>query len=62
MQPSCSTKYVNNFTLLRPENLYVILARHNELHEDGILNLETCNSMLFVFIVFDIIVQSLVKL
>ena len=34
--------YFNNFILLRPENLYVILARHNELHEDDILNVETC--------------------
>ena len=54
--------YFNNFLLLRPENLYVILARHNELPEDDILNVETCRSMLFVIIVFDIIVQSLVKL
>ena len=54
--------YFNNFILLRPENLYVILARHTELHEDDILNAETCRSMLFVIIVFDIIVQSLVKL
>jgi hypothetical protein len=38
------------------------LARHNELPEDDILNVETCRSMLFVIIVFDIIVQSLVKL
>ena len=43
-------------------DLYVILARHNELPEDDILNVETCRSMLFVIIVFDIIVQSLVKL
>ena len=48
--------------LLRPENLYVILASHNELPEDDILNVETCRSMLFVITVFDIIVQSLVKL
>ena len=54
--------YFNNFILLRPEILYVILARHNELPEDDILNVETCSSMLFVIIVFDIIVQSLVKL
>ena len=54
--------YFNNFILLRPENLYVILARHNELHEDDILNVEKCRSKLFVIIVFDIIVQSLVKL
>ena len=53
--------YFNNFILLRPEILYVILARHNELPEDDILNVETCTSMLFVIIVFDIIVQSLVK-
>ena len=32
------------------------------LPEDYILNVETCSSMLFVIIVFDIIVQSLVKL
>ena len=37
-----------------------LLARHNELPEDDIF--ETCRSMLFVIIVFDIIVQSLVKL
>ena len=37
-------------------------AKHNELPEDDILNVETCSSMLFVIIVFDIIVQSLVKL
>ena len=48
--------------LLRPENLYVILARHIELPEDDILNVETRRSMLFVITVFDIIVQSLVKL
>ena len=42
--------------------LYVILARHNELPEDDILNVETCGRMLFVIIVFDIIVQLLVKL
>ena len=54
--------YFNNFILLRPENMYVILARHNELLEDDILNVGTCRSMLFVIIVFDIIVQSLVKL
>ena len=53
--------YFNNFILSRPKNLYVILARHNELPEDDILNIETC-SMLFVIIVFHIIVQSLVKL
>ena len=56
------TLYFNNFILPRPENLYVILARHNELPEDDTLNVETCRSMLFVIIVFDIIVQSLVKL
>ena len=38
------------------------LARHNELPEDDILNVETCRNMLFVTIVYDIIVQSLVKL
>ena len=38
------------------------LARHNELLEDDILSVETCRSMLFVIIVSDIIVQSLVKL
>ena len=53
--------YFNNFILLRPEILYVILVRHNELPEDDILNVETCRSMLFVIIVFDIIVQSLVN-
>ena len=50
--------YFNNFILLRPENLYVILARHNELPEDDILNVETCTSMLFVIIMFDVIVQT----
>ena len=40
----------------------LILARHNELPEDDVLNVETCRSMLFVIIVFDIIVQSLVIL
>ena len=54
--------YFNNFILLRPENLYVILARHSELPEDDILNFETCSSMLFLIIVFDIIVQSMVKI
>ena len=44
------------------EILYVILARHNELPEDDILNVETCRSMLFVIVVFDIIVESLVKI
>ena len=39
----------------------VILARHNEVPEDDILNVETCSSMLFVIVVFYIIVQSLVK-
>ena len=48
--------------LLRPENLNVILARHNEFHDDDVLHVETCRSMLFVIIVFDIIVQSLFKL
>ena len=54
--------YFNNFLLLRPENLYVILTRHNELPEDDVLNVETCRSKLFIMIVFDIIVQSFVKL
>ena len=54
--------HFNNFILPRPKNLYVILARHNELPEDDILNVETCRSMLFVIIEFDIIVQSLVEL
>jgi hypothetical protein len=54
--------YFNNFILLRTENLYVILTKHTELPEDAILNVETCRSTLFVIIVFDIIVQSLVKL
>ena len=54
--------YLNNFILLRPENLYAILARHNELPEDDILNVETCRCMLFVIIVFDIIVQSVFNL
>ncbi len=53
--------YFNNFILLRPENLYVISARHNELPEDDISNVETCSSMLFVIVAFDIIVQLLVK-
>ena len=38
------------------------LARHNEIPENDILNVETCRSVLFVIIVFDVIVQSLVKL
>ena len=50
------------FILLRPENLYVFLAKHSALPEDGILNVEICRSMLLIIIVFDIIVQSLVKL
>ena len=54
--------YFNNFVLPRPRYLYIILVRHDELPEDDILNVETCSSMLFVIIVFDIIVQSLVKL
>ena len=54
--------HFNNYILLRPENLYVILERHNELPEDDILNVETCRSMLFVIIAFDVIVQSLIKL
>jgi hypothetical protein len=57
-----SILYLYNLILKRPENLYVILARHNELPEDDILNVEKCGSMLFVFIVFDIIVQFFVKL
>ena len=40
----------------------LIVQLRNELPEDDILNVETCRSMLFVIIVFDIIVQSLVKL
>ena len=44
------------------KDLYVILARRNELSEGDILNVEVCGSMLFTIIVFDIIVQSLVKL
>ena len=54
--------YFNNFILLRPENLCVILVKQNELPEDDVLNVGTCRSMLFVIIVFDIIVQSLAKL
>ena len=54
--------YFNNFILPRPKNLYVILPTHNDLPEDDILSVETCRSMLLVIIVFDIIVQSLVKL
>ena len=54
--------YFNNFILLRPENLCVVLARHNEFPEDDILNVETCRSISFVIIVFDVIVQSSVKL
>ena len=42
--------------------MYVILTRRSELPEDDILNVETCRSVLFVIIVFDVIVQSLVKL
>ena len=53
--------HFNNFILLRPENLYVVLSRQNELPEDGIFIVETRRSTLFVIIVFDIIVQSLVK-
>ena len=48
--------------LLRPENLYVILARHSELPEDDILNDETRRSLLFVNIAFDVIVQLMVQL
>ena len=54
--------YFNNFILPRPKNLYVILARRNELPEDDVLNIETCRSMLFVIIAFDTIVKLLVKL
>ena len=54
--------YFNSFILPRPRYLYVILVRYNELPEDDILNIETCRSVLFVIIVFDINVQSLVKL
>ena len=50
-----------NVETCRSMFLYVTLARHNELPEDDLLNVETCRKMLFV-IVFDIIVQSLVKL
>ena len=39
-----------------------MLARHIEFPEDDILNVETCRSMLFVIIVFDIVVQSVVNL
>ena len=49
--------YFNDFILLRPGYLYVILVRHNELPEDDTLNVETCRSMLFVIIVFGITVQ-----
>jgi hypothetical protein len=70
VQPRCTIDillqfiilHFNNFILPGPENLYVILARHNELPEDGILNVETCRSMLFVIIVFDIAVRSVVKI
>ena len=34
----------------------IVPSRHNELSEDDILNVETCRSILFVIIVFDIIV------
>jgi hypothetical protein len=54
--------YFKNLILLRPEIMYVILTRHNGLPEDDILNVETYISMLFVIILFDIILQSLVKL
>ena len=43
-------------------NLTNDLTRHSELHEDAILSVETCSSMLFVIVVFDIIMQSLVRL
>jgi hypothetical protein len=49
-------------TTTRPETLYVILARHIELPEDDILDVETCRIMLFAIIVLDLIVQPLVKL
>ena len=42
--------YPQGAHLLRPENVYVILVRRNELPEDDILNVETCRSMLFVII------------
>ena len=58
----CIILYFNDFISLKPENLYVILARHNELPEDDILNVETCRNMLFVIVVFNIIVQLLAKL
>ena len=35
---------------LHTEFLYVILARHNELPEDDISNVETCRNMLFMII------------
>ena len=54
--------YFNNFILPRARYVYVILARHNELPVDDILNFETGRSMLFVIIVFDITVQSLVRI
>ena len=54
--------YFNIFILLRPENLYVILAMHIELSEEDILNVETCKSILFVIILFDITVHLLVKI
>jgi hypothetical protein len=53
---------VHNFMFLKPGNLYVILAKHNEFPDDDVLNAETCSSMLFVIVVFNITVQSLVKL
>jgi hypothetical protein len=62
MQPSGSTNYLKDFILLTPEKPCINLAMHSEFHEDGILNVETCRSMLFVIIVFDIIVQYLVKI
>ena len=40
----------------------VILARHNELPDEDILNVEACRSMLFIIVMFDIIVHLLVKL
>ena len=52
----------NKMLIVQRNKRYVILARHNELPKDGILNVETCRCMLFVIIVFDITVQSLVTL
>ena len=49
-------------SLCLAKNLCVLLARHSELPEDDNLNVETCRITLFAIIVFDTIVQSLVKL